>query len=86
MKTKTQKQAVLQLFLAGQTLNWLSCFKQTGCSSVARRVPEFEEQGLVFKREQVKFKTRFGTRGKYMNYTLDLKKTPKKVLKKFQNA
>lgn len=86
MKQKSQKQAVLQLFLNGQTLNWLSAFKQTGCSSVGRRVPEFEKQGLVFKREKVNFKTRFGTAGSYMNYTLDLKKTPKKVLKEVSKA
>lgn len=80
MKIKTQKDAVLSLFKKGRTLNWLNTFELTGCSSIARRVPEFEKIGYVFKRQKVNFKTRFGTHGTFMNYTLDKKATPKNLL------
>lgn len=80
MKTKTQKDAVISLFKKGKTLNWLNTFELTGCSSVARRIYDFEKIGYVFKKQKVNFKTRFGTHGTYMNYTLDKKATPKKLL------
>jgi Helix-turn-helix domain len=77
----TQKQAILNLLMEGQPVNWLSAFKQTGTSKLSTRVSEFTKQGFVFKKEKVKFKTKYKTIGYYYNYTLDLKKTPKKLLK-----
>jgi hypothetical protein len=80
MKTKTQIEAVLNLLKKGRTLNWINTFELTGCSSIARRIPDFEKKGYKFKRERINFKTRFGTSGNYMNYTLDKKSTPKHLL------
>ena len=77
----TQKQAILNLLKEGKPVNWLSAFKQTGSSKLSTRVSEFAKSGFVFKKERVKFKTRYKTIGYYYNYTLDLKKTPKKLLK-----
>jgi|694.fasta_scaffold52253_13 hypothetical protein len=76
----TQKQAILDLFKKGKTLNWLTAFKQTGTSKLSTRVSEFSEDGFVFKKEKIVFKTRYKTSGYYYNYTLDLKKTPKSLL------
>jgi hypothetical protein len=82
MKTKTtQKAAVLKLLKQGKKLNWLNTFKLTGCSSIARRIPEFIEQGYVIDKKIVKFKTRYGTHGAYKVYSINFKKTPKHLLK-----
>lgn len=80
MKKGTQKNAVLQLLIEGKILNWLSAYKLTGCSSVARRIPEFEKLGYVFNKDRVTFKTRFKTSGSYINYSLNFKKTKKSLL------
>jgi len=73
MKQKTQKSAVLSLLKKGRTLNWLNTFELTGCSSIARRIHDFEKLGYVFK-------TRYGTSGMFLNYTLDKKTTPKNLI------
>ncbi len=77
----TQKGAVLKLFKQGRKLNWLNTFELTGCSSVGRRVADFRKAGYVIDGTRVKFKTRFGTTGSYMNYKLNKEKTPKHLLK-----
>jgi len=77
----TQKKALLDLFKKGETLNLMTAFKKTGTFKVSTRVSEFIRQGYVFKKEKVVFKTRYKTKGYYFNYTLNLKKTPKRLLK-----
>jgi hypothetical protein len=77
----TQKQAILNLFKKGKPVNWLSAFKETGTSKLSTRTSEFAKMGYVFKKERVQFKTKYKTSGYYFNYTLDLKKTPKRLLK-----
>ena len=77
----TQKQAILNLYKKGKPVNWLLAFKETGTSKLATRTNEFEKMGYVFKRERIKFKTKYKTSGYYYNYTLDFKKTPKSLLK-----
>jgi hypothetical protein len=81
MKPTTQTQAVLELFKKGRTLDLVSCFKETGCSSVARRVSDFRKMGYVFKTTTQTFKTRYGTKGRVKYYTLDFKNTSKKLIK-----
>lgn len=76
----TQKQAILTAFKEGKTLNILSAFKLTGSMKLSTRVSEYKKLGYVFKSELVFFKTKYKTRGKYMNYTLDLKKTKKSLI------
>jgi len=80
-KYKSQKEALLSIFKKGATLDWVSAFKMTGCSKLASRVSDYKKLGYVFKVETVTFKTMFGTNGNYNRYTLDLKLTPKKLLK-----
>ncbi len=77
----TQKQALLDLFKKGKTLNVLTAFKLTGSMKLPARCWDMEQLGYVFKKDIVKFKTKYKTHGYYFNYTLDLKKTPKKLLK-----
>jgi hypothetical protein len=78
----TQQQALLDIFKKGETLNLLTAFKQTGCMKLSCRVSDtFEPMGYVFKKEKVVFKTKYQTSGYYFNYTLNLKKTPKSLLK-----
>ena len=77
---KTQKNAVLMLLKKGRTLNWLNTFELTGCSSISRRIPEYEKLGYIFIRERKIFKTRYGTSGYFYNYKLDKNKTPKNLL------
>jgi len=78
----TQQQALLDLFKKGETLNLTSAFKLTGCHKLSTRVSDtFEPMGYVFKKEKVNFVTKYRTKGYYFNYTLNFKKTPKRLLK-----
>ncbi len=77
----TQQEAILTILKEGKTLNILTAFKQTGSMKLSTRCSEFAKQGYVFKKERVAFKTKYKTSGYYFNYTLDLKKTPKRLLK-----
>lgn len=77
----TQKQALLDLFKKGETLNLMTAFKKTGTFKLSTRCSEFIQQGYKFKKEKVNFTTKYYTKGYYFNYTLDLKKTPKRLLK-----
>lgn len=78
----TQQQALLDLFKQGKTLNLTSAFKLTGCHKLSTRISDtFEPMGYKFKKEKVVFRTKYQTKGYYYNYTLNLKKTPKRLLK-----
>jgi len=77
----TQKEAILTILKEGKTLNILTAFKQTGTMKLSTRCSEFAKQGYVFKKEKVNFTTKYQTKGYYYNYTLNLKKTPKRLLK-----
>jgi Helix-turn-helix domain len=77
----TQQQAVLDILKKGKTLNILSAFKLTGSMKLSTRISDFRKLGYVFKVKKIHFKTRYKTNGCYCDYTLDLKKTPKKLLK-----
>lgn len=77
----TQKEAILTILKEGKTLNILTAFKQTSTMKLSTRCSEFAKQGYVFKKEKVNFKTKYKTSGYYFNYTLNLKKTPKRLLK-----
>jgi hypothetical protein len=81
MKPKSQKEALMLLLKKGQPINWVKAFTTTGCSKLSTRVAEFIQQGYKIKKERVNFTTRYKTHGTYVEYTLDVKKTPKKLLK-----
>jgi|SanBayMetagenome_1026888.scaffolds.fasta_scaffold363707_1 hypothetical protein len=81
MKPKSQKEALMLLLKKGQPINWIKAFTATGCSKLSTRVAEFIQQGYKIKKERVNFTTRYKTHGTYVEYTLDVKKTPKKLLK-----
>jgi len=69
------------LLKKGKPVNWVKAFTTTGCSKLSARVAEFINQGYKIKKERVNFTTRYKTHGTYVEYTLDVKKTPKKLLK-----
>lgn len=79
-KPKTQTQALLELLKKGKPTNWIKAFQLTGSTKLSTRVSDFIKLGFVFKKERVNFTTRYGTRGQHIEYTMDLKKTPKKLL------
>ncbi len=81
MKPKSQKEALMLLLKKGQPINWVKAFTTTGCSKLSTRVAEFIKQGYRIKKERVNFTTSYKTHGTYVEYTLDVKKTPKKLLK-----
>lgn len=70
MKKQTQIGAILNEFKKGKTLNLLTAFKLTGSMRLPAKVFELQEQGYRFKKTSVNFKTRYGTRGAYVNYKL----------------
>lgn len=78
---KSQQEALLTLFKSGRILNWVQAFKLTGCSKLSTRISDFRKLGFVFKAEKKTFKTRYKTNGYYFEYSLDLKKTKKSLLK-----
>ena len=77
----TQKQSVIELFKTGEEVDALSCFKATGCMRLSARIFEMKELGYFFDERTVFFKTRFKTTGHLKKYKLNLKKTPKSLLK-----
>jgi hypothetical protein len=77
----TQKQAVIELFKTGEEVDALSCFKATGCMRLSARIFDMKELGYFFDERIVFFKTRFKTMGHLKKYKLNLKKTPKSLLK-----
>jgi hypothetical protein len=77
----TQKQAVIELFKTGEEVDALSCFKATGCMRLSAKVFSMKELGYFFDERTVFFKTRFKTMGHLKKYKLNLKKTPKSLLK-----
>ena len=77
----TQMQAILDLFKKGKTLDLVSAFHKTGCMKLSTRISDFRKMGYIFKVKKINFHSMYGTKGYYFEYTLDLKKTPKKLLK-----
>lgn len=84
MKANTQREALLKLLAKGKPVNWIDAFKLTGCSKLSTRISEYIKEGFVFKKKQVNFTTRYKTSGYFIEYTLDRKKTPKKLLSKYE--
>ncbi len=83
MKPKTQREALLNHFKNGGRLSTIEATqRQYGyCTKLPSRIFDYENEGFVFKREVVNKKNIFGKTCYFNYYTLDLKKTPKKVLK-----
>lgn len=77
----TQKEAVIELFKSGIEVDALSCFKATGSMRLSARIFDMKEMGYQFDERIVTFKTRFKTVGHLKKYKLNLKKTPKRLLK-----
>lgn len=70
-------QAMLNAFKQGKTLSILTAFKLCKSMKLSTRVNDtYEPMGYVFKRKMI-----YNKDSQYMEYTLDFKKTPKRLLK-----
>lgn len=77
---KSQFNFIRKLFIQGATLNHITAFKLTGCTTIVQRVKDLKELGYNIMAKRVMFKTRFGTYGYYNDYKLIKKGTPKELL------
>ena len=76
----TQKQAIAKAVFSGKTLTTLEAVAMFGTVKLPSRIAEIEEKYDVYlDREQVGFKTRYGTPGRYLRYKLNRKKYAKQV-------
>jgi hypothetical protein len=80
-KTKPQTEVILKAFLEGKTLNLSSAYKLTkkhckcACMKLSTRVSDtFIPLGFKFIQER---------QGQYINYSLDIKKTSKKLINQY---
>ena len=80
---KSQNEAVRVALCNGQKLSALNAFKMTGSMRIGARIFDMTEEGFVFKKEEKKIKTRFGTRCKYIEYSIDFENTPKELIEKY---
>jgi len=80
MKPKTKTEAIIQAFLAGEKLTTKSAMQLTGTHKLSNRVGEIERKyNVVFKREKVSSKSRYGGVDHYLQYSL-----PKVYFKNFK--
>lgn len=83
MKPKSQKAAIFHLLNSGIKLDLIKAFKLTGTMKLAARVSEFRNLGCNITGEVKHFKTKFGTAGKYMEYSMKQNKISKQLTKKY---
>jgi hypothetical protein len=83
MKPKSQKAAIFHLLNSGIKLDLMKAFKLTGTMKLAARVSEFRNLGCNIQGEVKHFKTKFGTAGKYMEYSLKPNKVSKELSKTY---
>jgi len=81
-KPKTQTEVILKALLEGQTLNLATAYQLTkkkckcGCMKLSTRVSDtFIPMGFKFIQER---------NGQYVNYSIDFKKTSKKLINSYQ--
>lgn len=76
----TQKQAITKAVFSGKTLTTLEAVAMFGTVKLPTRIAEIEEKyGIILERKSVKFKTRYGTSGVYLQYKLNRKQWAKEV-------
>jgi hypothetical protein len=69
-KAKNQFEAIKELLREKKPINLMSAFKACGTMKLSTRCSDLTRLGWKIKKEVVNFKTRFGTNGRYTNYTL----------------
>lgn len=85
MRAKSQKAAIFSLLNSGIKLDLIKAFKLTGTMKLAARVSEFRNLGCNIQGDVKHFKTKFGTAGKYMEYSMKPNKASRE-LAKFYNV
>ena len=77
----TQKQAIFNALLSGNTLTTLDAVREFGTVKLPTRIAEFEHlHDFYCDRKKVKFTTRYKTKGVYLQYRM--KEKDKKQLRK----
>ena len=81
---KSQRQAILNALLNGETLTTLTAVKDFGTVKLPTRIGEFEKKyDFECIRQEVEFKTRYKTKGRFLLYSMRKKDAirVKKILK-----
>lgn len=86
MKIKTQQDAVLAEFLMGNALTPLTAFRSCGTMRLGAVVFNLHDKGFRFTRRRIIFKTKYGTTGNCMCYSIDKKATDKNLIKKYRKS
>ena len=87
MKIKTQQDAVLAEFLMGNALTPLTAFRSCGTMRLTAVVNKLNKKfHIEFTRRRITFKTKFGTTGSCMCYSIDKKATDKNLIKKYRKS
>ena len=87
MIPKNQRQAILMHMANGGVLTTIEATKkQFGyCTKLPTRLSEYQKEGFIFIREKVNTKNIFNEPIYYYKYSIDLKKTSKKLIKSICN-
>ena len=76
----TQKQAIEKAVFAGRKLTGLKAVEMFGTLNLHKRIAELEKKyGVRLERTERRFKTRFGTMGRYTIYQLKVQNFAKEV-------
>ena len=86
MKTpKTQTEAILYHLLSGNKITSIKATqKKFGyCTKLPQRICDIGELGFTIKKERITKKSIFGHHCTFLEYSIDLKKTSKKLIKQY---
>lgn len=86
-KPKTQSEAIICYLIAGNKITSIQATqRQFGyCTKLPQRIAEIIELGFSIKKERVNKLSIFGNNCSFVEYSLDLKKTSKRLIKKYLN-
>jgi hypothetical protein len=82
MKPSTQTEAIKIALANGTKLSSLNSFKEVGCMRLSARMFDVTDEGWILNKEWKETKTRYGTRCRYMEYSLN-KSTQKSLWGKY---
>jgi len=86
-KPKTQTEAIINYLIAGNKITSIQATqRQFGyCTKLPQRIAEIIELGFSIKKERVNKLSIFGNNCSFVEYSLDIKKTSKKLIKNYTN-
>jgi hypothetical protein len=86
-KPKTQSEAIICYLIAGNKITSIQATqRQFGyCTKLPQRIAEIIELGFSIKKERVNKLSIFGNNCSFVEYSLDFKKTSKKLINNYTN-